>query len=271
MTRLRERRYDFVVHLVTAAKGAVQHYTLVQAENDNTKSAAGARHETPEEACALDLKTQQAWQGFPHESYRIIDNSGDFAYKRDRVKDFVMQAIGEASGNREGEMRRLLCRLRDPVHLTSSKASLEILERAGEEHCRKIAVHMIYLSDKQRLQRRQLAGEGHPTYYRQTLDSDQHVVRQHQIDTWTYSSFVRAAMEANVEVMEFDEDLIIVTKDNSICRYHIFHDDERDDSAPTIILEYDSMQFPSEAELPEWLEIVRDVTADDRYSYFPLA
>ena len=48
--RLRDRRYEAVVHLVTAADGAEAFYTLA-----NNK----ARSETAEEAKAMDLRSQQ--------------------------------------------------------------------------------------------------------------------------------------------------------------------------------------------------------------------
>lgn len=71
--RLMER-YALVVHLTTAADGAEAHYT-------HTNNAA--RSETPEEARALDWRTQHAWIGHPH--HVIIDNSTDFAEKMRRA------------------------------------------------------------------------------------------------------------------------------------------------------------------------------------------
>ena len=56
--------YDGVFHMVTAAKGALEAYTL--ANN-------AARTETPEQAADLDDKIIAAWTGHPH--LRIIDNS----------------------------------------------------------------------------------------------------------------------------------------------------------------------------------------------------
>ena len=66
--------YGAVFHLVTAAKGAVEFYTL--ANN-------AARTETPEEAAALDDKLIDAWSGHPH--FRIIDNSTGFDDKMKRL------------------------------------------------------------------------------------------------------------------------------------------------------------------------------------------
>lgn len=60
---LRDEQYDAVFHLLTAANGKEDFYTL--ANNS-------ARKETPEQARELDLKTQNAWIGHTH--FRIIDN-----------------------------------------------------------------------------------------------------------------------------------------------------------------------------------------------------
>jgi hypothetical protein len=56
--------YDLVIHLVTAAIGAPDHYTL--ANND-------ARSEGLAEAKAIDKRIQKEWMGHPN--FVIIDNS----------------------------------------------------------------------------------------------------------------------------------------------------------------------------------------------------
>ncbi len=82
-TELREKNYDAVIHLVTAATGAEQAYS-----NESNK----ARSEDAATARAVDLKTQEAWTGHPHLS--IIDNSTDFEGKMHRTISAVCHAIG---------------------------------------------------------------------------------------------------------------------------------------------------------------------------------
>lgn len=74
--------YDMVLHLVTAADGCPEHYTL---ENNQ------ARSESVDEAKALDKKTQDAWLG--HNRLVIIDNSTDFSDKINRVLENVYQLV----------------------------------------------------------------------------------------------------------------------------------------------------------------------------------
>ena len=70
--------YDGVFHLVTAAKGARDHYTTA----NNT-----ARTETPEEAAALDDRILQVWEGHPYR--QIIGNEPEFWQKLDRLMEEI--------------------------------------------------------------------------------------------------------------------------------------------------------------------------------------
>ncbi|MBR2460727.1 MAG: AAA family ATPase [Clostridia bacterium] len=82
-TELRDK-YDAVFHLVTAAKGAEEFYTL-----SNNK----ARTETVEQAAAMDDAIISAWTGHPH--LRVIDNSSPFDRKIDRVIKEISVFLGE--------------------------------------------------------------------------------------------------------------------------------------------------------------------------------
>jgi len=62
--QLRDRRYEAVIHLVTAADGAHEFYTSANNE---------ARYESVKDAIILDKKLINAWVGHPH--FSIIDNS----------------------------------------------------------------------------------------------------------------------------------------------------------------------------------------------------
>jgi CYTH domain-containing protein len=80
---LRDRRYEAVIHLVTAADGAEAFYTT---ENN------AVRTETPAKARELDQRVRDAWVGHPH--LRVIDNSTDFARKVQRVTAAVCRIVG---------------------------------------------------------------------------------------------------------------------------------------------------------------------------------
>lgn len=81
--QLRDRRYNAVVHLVTAAIGAEDFYTL-----ENNK----ARMETVDRAREIDGKLSRAWVG--HNSLHIVENSGSFEEKMVRVTQAVCESLG---------------------------------------------------------------------------------------------------------------------------------------------------------------------------------
>lgn len=101
MVQLRDARYDLVVHLVTAADGARDFYSL-----ENNK----ARSETPDEAEELDRKTQKAWVGHPH--LRIVDNRTGFREKINRVDARISELAGVHLSKRI--VRKFLIREEDP-------------------------------------------------------------------------------------------------------------------------------------------------------------
>jgi hypothetical protein len=80
----RDKRYDAVIHMVTAADGAVQFFG-----NENN----AIRHESVEEALSLDKKTVNCWVG--HEHLYVIDNSTDFEGKLKRVVSRILRHVGE--------------------------------------------------------------------------------------------------------------------------------------------------------------------------------
>lgn len=86
---LRDARYDQVIHLVTAAQGAEEFYTLA---NNHSRS------EPVEEARKLDKITQQSWVGHPYVD--VIDNSTDFQKKVRRAIDAVCNKMGLNMGDR---------------------------------------------------------------------------------------------------------------------------------------------------------------------------
>ena len=85
LSEVEERdQYDAVFHLTTAAKGALEAYTL---------SNNGARIETPEQAIAIDDLLISAWTGHPH--LRVIDNSTSFEGKLNRLIEEIASFLGE--------------------------------------------------------------------------------------------------------------------------------------------------------------------------------
>ncbi len=81
-SQLKDALYHGVVHLATAADGAIEHYSTL----NNT-----ARLETAEEALAIDLRLREAWNG--HAQFKIVDNSSNFEGKVARTLGIVQALL----------------------------------------------------------------------------------------------------------------------------------------------------------------------------------
>lgn len=115
MVQLRDARYDLVVHLVTAADGASDFYTL---ENNKTRT------ETAKEACDLDRRTQKAWVGHPH--LRIVDNRTGFREKINRADARISELAGIHLSRRV--VRKFLLNQENSVHLEDVIDSMPVVE-----------------------------------------------------------------------------------------------------------------------------------------------
>ncbi len=83
-------RYDAVIHLVTAADGAPEHYQWNRADTGE-RGNNEARTETPEQAIAVDKRTVDAWTG--HRHLRIFANESDFPAKVRAVADEILKLL----------------------------------------------------------------------------------------------------------------------------------------------------------------------------------
>lgn len=79
------QRYDLVLHLVTAADGKEEYYTLA----NNV-----ARFETPEEAIKRDRRTMETWSTHPNQ--KIIGNDTLFDEKIKKAVNIIRNYIGES-------------------------------------------------------------------------------------------------------------------------------------------------------------------------------
>lgn len=86
------KRYDMVIHLVTAADGAINFYEW----NDPNKEEVGnnaSRFENPKQAIVQDKATLKAWER--HQNQKVFDNSTDFDGKLQRVLDEILNFIAQ--------------------------------------------------------------------------------------------------------------------------------------------------------------------------------
>lgn len=224
-------RYDMVIHLVSAAIGAEEFYTLSNNE---------ARSESIEEASLLDRKTLAAWNG--HTNLKVIGNESTFEDKLSKV----LMEIQNQLGNTYREQRKYLI---DGNYL--SKSFLD--------NCIKVDIEQIYLgsdSYERRLRKRSLDGD--VSYYytvqKQNLKGSRTVLKDKKISEKEY-----------YDLLSEYEDYRIINKtrytfidNNSTYKIDIMEDG-------VVILESDSDI------IPPYIKVEQDITEDSAYYNINLA
>ncbi|XP_022645536.1 TRPL translocation defect protein 14-like isoform X3 [Varroa jacobsoni] len=251
---LRDNRYNQILHLVSAAKGAEKYYTT---------AGHGTRKETLEEARERDDKASQAWVGHPY--IEVIDNSTDF----------------------EGKMKRALecvCRkLRIPVdaRLQQNSRKIKFLVKSMPDEkvfppFQDFEVIHDYLisSDPQKLQMRlrKRGQNGHwsYTYTQRQRDSpdDQVIEIKRTINHRDYANYL--AQRDPTRLAVFKRRRCFIWNMNS---YQL--DSYKQPCNPRceglIILEVYTNGGDIEKLKPDFLDIVRDVSLDPEYSMYNLA
>ncbi len=238
---LRDRRYDAVLHLVTAADGAEQFYTT--ANN-------AARSESPERARMLDHKLREVWLGHPH--LRIIDNANDFADKMKRV----LQAVCRVTG------------IPEPVEVERKylvKAAPDVLPVKHEE----VEIEQSYLmtGDGSEARVRRRGQRGSYTYT--------HTIKRPQ------KSGQRVEIERSLSGREYvgllsqrDPMRKTVRKKRTCFLWNgLYLELDRfiEPRPGLILLEVELDDEATKITLPPWLEIDRDVTDDRNYSNYMIA
>jgi predicted ATPase len=117
VVKLRDERYDLVIHMVTAANGAEKFYQL---------ASNVARSESLDGARAVDKRTQNAWVGHPH--FHILDNRTGFREKIERVFFVIAKFIGVKSMSKHEVRKYLVAGNAKPRALDSVVDNLEEFE-----------------------------------------------------------------------------------------------------------------------------------------------
>ncbi|KAJ3051343.1 hypothetical protein HK097_007674 [Rhizophlyctis rosea] len=260
---IRDNRYDCVVHLVSAAKGAEPFYTL---ENNRIRS------EGIDLARKVDEIVMKAWIGHP--SLQVIDNSSvdNFAQKCDRAVQAVMTRLGlVADSERYGKHVR---RHKFLVKSFSLDASFPVVFRDFN-------VEHVYLSNTAgdgvqiRIRKREEIGSSKEVHRSMTIRYPE--VDGQRVETRRNLSF----REYEALRAQADPTRSPITKRR---RCFLFQDRYfqidvyRNPHEGLVLLEayldYETPGTPvvtdARASLPDWLEL-EEVTDDKSYSMFTLA
>lgn len=236
-------RYDAVFHLVTAAKGAVQFYTL----SNNT-----ARRETPEEAAALDDQLIAAWTGHPH--LRVIDNSSGFEEKMRCLLREISSFLGEPEPL-EIE-RKFLIQYPD----------LALLESLP--NCRKVDIMQTYLRDpdSEETRVRQRGYDGSYIYFKTVKRRISDVKRVEIEERLSKEEYLALLMEADPDYRPIHKTRYCLTWQSQYFEIDVypFWKDQA-------ILEIELSQEDTPVVFPEFLQVIREVTGDPSYKNRALA
>lgn len=241
--------YNAVIHMVTAANGAEEHYT---------KANNSARRETPEQARAVDQRTLEAWIGHPH--LRIIDNSTGFDAKLGRLYKAVCREIGV------------------PVPVEIERKFLvrpvKNIEKILPPSTRKIYIEQAYLlSPKYNHMRiRKRTHRESSTYYKtrkRTISgafSGKREEVEEKIDEQTY-----------LNMMYYKNPKTSVVKKTRYCFIHKHQYFELDafleptDAKGLLILEIELMEENEPVLLPDFLKIEKEVTGVKKYTNYEIS
>ena len=244
LTEIKERdNYDAVFHLVSAAKGKEQVYTL-----DNNK----ARKETVEEARELDDKIISSWTGHPH--FRVIDNSTDFEEKLERLIKEIASFLGEPEPY-EIE-RKYLIKYPD------------IKKLANMNNCTKVDITQTYLKCVDNIERRvRTRGiDGDYLYYlteKKTISPIKRVETERKL---TQDEYLNLLMEADNKLHTIRKTRYCLTENNKYYEIDIYP--EWNNQA---IMEIELNDESEKVEIPSYIDVIKEVTDDENYKNYNMA
>ena len=243
VVHLRDRRYEAVVHLVTAANGAEEYYTLSNNE---------ARYEGLQEAKIVDTRLQQAWIGHSHLS--IIDNqqTNNFEEKLEHLLTNVLKFIGSPISQRNSHK-----------YLIKSAESIPELEDVTVV---KIYIEDTFLESKHgeinKIQKRGQSGSFIYTHsIRTRLGDDEYAVNKCQITAREYlilgsnKDIKRKVVKRLRQCFIYENHYIMINTYLNV-------------KGGVSVLRLDSNKAISDIQIPDMISIIRDVTDDPGYSTY---
>jgi CYTH domain-containing protein/predicted ATPase len=233
-------RYTSIIHLMSAARGAADFYTL--ANN-------AARSETPEQAAELDLRIEQAWLGHPH--FTMIDNQTNFTDKVKRALSALARVL-HVPEPLEIERKYLVHGWKVPI---KNYVSVEIIQDylvATEEE------------PERRVRKRVLDGTASYFYTSkiQTLRPGVRVENERQIDLGHYEKLLK---ECDPNSRTIRKDRLCFLYAGKHFELDVFRDIQGPDGNVLKLLEVELTDIDEKVELPsDWT--VEDVTGRKEYS-----
>ena len=235
--------YDAVFHLVSAAKGKEEAYTLA----NNV-----ARTENIEQAKKLDDKIISAWTGHPH--FRIIDNSTEFEQKLARLLKEITSFLGE------------------PEPLEIERKFLiyypNIKELESMPNCTKVDITQTYLKSVDDTERRVRARgiDGDYLYYLTEKRKISNLKRIELERKLTQDEYLALLMESDNKLHTIHKTRYCLSENNQYFEIDIYP--EWDNQA---IMEIELSSEDEEIKVPKFIKVFKDVTDDESYKNYEMA
>ncbi len=242
-TRLRDERYDAVLHLVSAADGAEKYYTL---------ATNAQRLEKPDEeglrvARMLDKRVVQAWSGHPHMS--VINNDEDFDRKMNRVIQEISAALG----------------LPQPI----TQEQKFIVKLTGEvTDCNETMITQTYLTAEPgtevRLRKREWVGgrvNVHTTKLRTGIDQERVIERP--VSNALYESLLQQADPYRTTIVK--------RRRSFIYQGQFFELDEYAQPVDGLLILETKVVNVEDIKFPPFIQVVKNITGNTSYYNYNLA
>ncbi|RKW45872.1 MAG: AAA family ATPase [Porphyromonas sp.] len=234
--KLRDARYDAVIHMVSAAIGAEEFYTT---ENNN------ARTEGIELAREIDNKILKAWTGHPQ--LHIVENNVDFDIKVRSVVQSIQRLIGDESVMAE-ERRKLIVRVVGEIPY-------------GVE----TEIYQTYINDEDgtsiRLRRR--GTRGNYVYFLSQkyviTDEGKSIIKERQISPDEYLSMLNRTTAEQTTSQHH-----IIRKSFTWAEQYFELDEFLEPNRTERILEV-RIKAGGEVKMPPFIEVIEDVTDNPEY------
>ena len=235
--------YDAIFHLVTAAKGKEQYYTL-----ENNK----ARTEGIEEAKKADDKIISAWTGHPH--FRVIDNSTEFEGKLERLIKEIAVFLGEPEPF-EIERKYL-------IYYPNIK------ELENMPNCQKIDIIQTYLKTYDESERRVRARgiDGDYLYYLTEKKKVSNLKRIELERKLSQDEYVKYLMEADNKLHTIRKTRYCLTENNQYFEIDIYPEWKNQ-----AIMEIELSDECENVNIPSFIKIIKEVTEDENYKNYQMS
>jgi len=254
-TQLRDNRYDQVLHMVSAANGAEDFYSVAD---------HSCRSEGVELARFLDGKAAEAWVGHPY--FDVIDNTTDFNTKIRRMIHMVCKRLGIDTGDSlSSDARKLKFLVKGPI---PDGDSFPVAFRDFE-------VEHIYLrsdseSHQARIRRRTRKGKHSYTH---TLRKTHMGQKMEVKTTITRRDWMNISQQADSNNHHIYKQRRCFLHNNQYFTLDIYQEPCHDRCKDLVLLETVTTLSNEELakRLPDFLNIEEDVTSKSKYSMYNLS